>query len=65
MTEPWHMGTNPRVLSESYPINTNLAGLDGLLKSVCPCALEESSLSIGRVKLLLHPYQGFIKVLPR
>ena len=25
-------------------------GLDGFPKSLCPCALEESSLSIGRVK---------------
>ena len=25
-TESWHMGTHMRVLSESFPINTNMTG---------------------------------------
>ena len=45
------MGTHMRVLSESYPINTNMRGFRFFFKSLRPCALEESSLSIGRVKL--------------
>ena len=24
--KPWHMGTYPRVLSERYPVNTNMTG---------------------------------------
>ena len=32
--EPWNMGTHMRVLSESYPMNTNMTGLDGFLKSL-------------------------------
>ena len=45
----WHMGTHLRVLNESYPMNTNMWDLDGFQKSF-PCALDESSLSIGEVK---------------
>ena len=52
--KPWLMGTHMRVLSESYPMNTNMTSLDGLLKSLHPCALDESSLSIGRVNLTLE-----------
>ena len=47
------MGTHLRVLSESYPINTNMTGfrtLDGFHYSLPPCALDESSFSIGKVK---------------
>ena len=29
---------------------TNMTGLDGFQKSLRPCTLEESSLSIGRVR---------------
>ena len=39
------MGTHLRVLSKGYPINTNMIGFRWL-----PCALDEGSLSIGRVK---------------
>ena len=47
------MGTHLRVLSESLIqwIPTQ-HGLDGFQKSLCPCALDESSLSIGRVNRL-------------
>ena len=44
--KPWHMGTHLRVLSESYPTNTNMIDSS---KSLCSCALDESSLSIGNV----------------
>ena len=39
------MATHLRVLSESYPISL------GFQQSLCPCALDESSLGIGRVKM--------------
>ena len=43
------MGTQLRVLSESYPMNTNMTGfLDVFQKSLRSCALDKSSLSIGR-----------------
>ena len=42
------MGTHLRVLSESYPMNTNM-GLHGFQKSLHPCPLDESNLSIGRI----------------
>ena len=45
------MGTHLRVLSKSYPMNTNMTGLDGFQKSLRPCGLDESSLSIGRVNM--------------
>ena len=41
------MGTHLRVLNESFPMNTNMTGFRGFFHS---CALDESSLSIGRVK---------------
>ena len=48
--KPWHMGTHLRVLSESYQINTNMTGISMIFrKSLHPCALDESSLSNGRV----------------
>ena len=43
------MGTHMRELSESFPMSTNMKCLDGFQKSLCPCALDESSLSIGKV----------------
>ena len=47
----WHMGTYLKLLSESYPLNTNKAGFRWFLKkSLHPCALNKSSLSIGRVQ---------------
>ena len=33
-------------------MNTNMTGLDGF-QNLCSCALDESGLSIGSVKLLL------------
>ena len=44
------MGTHLRVLSETYAIDTKMNGLDDFQKYVHSCALDESSLSIGRVK---------------
>ena len=46
------MGTHLRILSEGYLVKTNMTGfrtLDGYPKSLHPCALDESSLGIGRV----------------
>ena len=45
------MGIYLRVLSESFLMNTNMTGqgLDVFKKSLPPCALDESSLSIGSV----------------
>ena len=45
------MGTHLRVLSASYPMNTNMTGFRWFQKYLHPCALDKSSLSIGRVKL--------------
>ena len=47
--KPWQMGTHLRVLNESYPMNTNMTGLRWFSKTLHPCTLDESSLSIGRV----------------
>ena len=49
--KPWHMDTHPcpKVLSESCPMNTNMAGFDGFQKALCYCGLSESSLSIRKV----------------
>ena len=44
------MGTHPRILSESYPMNTNMTGFRCFQKSLHPCDLDESSLSTGRDK---------------
>ena len=43
------MGTHLSVLSESYPINTNMIGFRWV--SLLPHALDKSSPSIGRVKM--------------
>ena len=49
--KPWQMGTHLRVLSESYPINTNTTGFRWFSKIVAfLCCGYISSLSIGRVK---------------
>ena len=50
--KPWHMGTQLTILSVSFPMNTNMTGLDGFQKSWCHCALDENSLSSGRVNLI-------------
>ena len=45
------MGTYQKVLSESYPMHTNMTGIKWFSKkSLRPCALDESNLSIVRVK---------------
>ena len=47
------MGTHLRVLSESYPMDTNMTGFKGFSKNFAkPVFLDKGSLSIGRVK---HP----------
>ena len=44
-----HLGTHLRVFSDCYPMNTNMTGFRGFSKIFGPYALDESSLSIGRV----------------
>ena len=49
--KPCHMGTHLTVLSKSYPMNTNNTWLGWFSKkSLHFCALDESSLRIGRDK---------------
>ena len=49
--KPLHMGTHLKVLSESYPMNTNMTGFRRFSKKkLRHCALDESSLIIRRVK---------------
>ena len=48
--KPWQMGTHWRVLSKSYPMNTNMTGFRWFIKIFAFLCLDESSLSIGRVK---------------
>ena len=54
--KPWHMGTPLRVLSKSYPMNTNMVEFRWFSKYLCPCALDESSLSIGGVNIDVHSF---------
>ena len=49
--KPWHMSTHSRVLGKSYPMNTNMTWFRWFSKSLRSCALDKSSLSIGRVKM--------------
>ena len=49
MTETLAYGTYLRVLSESYPMNTNMTGFRRFSKYLCHFALDKSSLSLGRV----------------
>ena len=44
------MSTHLRLLSESYQMNANMIVFDDFQKTLHPCPLGESSLSIGRVK---------------
>ena len=46
------MGTDLRVLSKSYPMNTNMTGFRWFSKMFASLCLDESSLSIGRVNPL-------------
>ena len=48
LQKPWHMATQLRALSESFPMNTHMMGLDGY--SLHPSGLDGSSLSIGKEK---------------
>ena len=45
------MSAHLRVLGESYTMNTNMTGFRWFQKSLRPCSLDESRLSIGRVNL--------------
>ena len=49
------MGTHLRVLSECFLLNTNMIGFGWF--SMHPCALDVSSLSIGRVKIQVIPFK--------
>ena len=42
-----------RVLSESYPMNTDMKGLDCFQKSLRPCSFDVSSLSIWQALRLI------------
>ena len=54
LLKPLHMGSHLRVLSDSYPMNTNMTGFQRFSKISGPCALDESSLSMGRVNPFKH-----------
>ena len=58
------MGSHLRALSESYPINTNMTGLRCFSEIFPddPCALGESSLTIGRVEFIKMPVGTIHKV---
>ena len=49
LLKPWHVDTHLKVLSESFPMNTNMTGFRRFQKLLRPCASDESSLSTGRV----------------
>ena len=42
----WHMGTHRRVLSESYPMNTNMTGFRWVSKTFAFLALDKSCLAL-------------------
>ena len=50
------MGTHLRVLSESYPMSTNMTGFKGFHKTLHAYDFDESSFSIGRVNLGNHAW---------
>ena len=52
------MGTHLRVLSENYPIDTNMAGfgVDGFQKCLRYSALDVSSLSIGMLNRVANTH---------
>ena len=50
LLDPWQIGTHLRVLSENYPMNTNMTGFRCFQRFWHPCGLDKSSLSIGRVR---------------
>ena len=52
----WQLGTHLRVLGEIYHLNTNLSGI----RFLSPFALDESSLSIGCVNVVLEGRRKYI-----
>ena len=56
LMKPYNMGTHLRVLSERYSMNINM---NGFQKSLHPCALDESSLSIGSVTMTSKSTQAY------
>ena len=44
-------------------MNTNMTDVDVFQKSLCHCALDDSSLSILKVKMLSLKYRGLFEVL--
>ena len=50
--KPWQMGTHLRVLGESFQMNTKMTGFQMFSRILHSCALDESSLRIGRVNSL-------------
>ena len=57
---PWHMGTHLRVLSESYPTNTNMTGFRWFSKISAFLCFAKSSLSMGRVKESSNSIKGSV-----
>ena len=46
LLKPWHMGTHLRVLSESYPMNTNMTGFRRFSNILA---------SLSFITLVVHP----------
>ena len=68
LLKPWLMGSHLRLLSESYQMNTNMTGFRCFfLKYVCPCALNDSSLSIRWVNRSTQSFPGLVEsdLIPR
>ena len=57
LLKPWHMGTHLRVLPKGFPTNTNMIRFR-FLTIIISCALDKSSLSIGRVQEFPWLFQG-------
>ena len=57
LLKPRQVGTHLRVLSETFPMNTNMTEF---IKSLGHWALDESNHSIGRVKELFDQKLYFI-----
>ena len=56
LLKPWHMGTHFRVLSESFPMNTNMTGFRWFSKifvSLC-FGPKYSALALEELKLRRH-----------
>ena len=48
------MGTHLRVLSQSYPMNTNMTGLNGFEKTLLSSALDKVASVLEGLSLTLH-----------